>query len=861
MKSFDWMVSGFKAGFMLLLLGAFFVTGCSGGGGGSSNDTGSPGGTTTITGTVYPTVLSKSTDGSSGAVDTGAAISVTFSKGMDASTINTSTFILYQGTVYLGCNGATTSTGTTSISGAVTYDAAAKKAIFTPTQSLSYNTTYNAQVGCVKDSAGNALANSFSWSFTTKQYPTSTNPYLMGGAIQGNPLSPYTDVVSTIAGLAGSQGSTDGTNSAARFYMPWEITTDGTNLYVADASNNTIRKIVISTGVVTTIAGTAGVSGSTDGTGLAARFHSPYGITTDGTNLYVADRGNNTIRKIVISTGVVTTLAGSAGSSGSTDGTATSARFYFPKDIATDGTNLFIADSWNHTIRKVVVSTGVVTTLAGSAGFSGWTDGTATSATFHFPEGITTDGTNLFVADTQNSRIRKIVITTGAVTTIAGTGSCGSTDGTGSTARFCVPYGITTDGTNLYVADTANYTIRKIVIATGVVSTIAGTAGVSGSMDGIGSVARFLSPNGITNDGTNLYVADSVNNTIRKISARTTAPSSAPSGLTSTVGDGQMTLSWSSVADATCYNLYCAEGTSVTTTTGTKIPYIASPYQLGGYWTATPIVITNGTTYSCIVTAVNNYGEGPASSPISATPAASHTLSISKSGAGSGTVTSTPSGIDCGSTCSASVTSGSTMTLTATAASGSTFSGWSGACSGTGSCTVTMDSNKTATATFTPSTLTLSVSKSGTGSGTVTSSPSGISCGSTCSSSFTNGSSVTLTATAASGSTFSGWSGACSGTGSCTVTMSSDKSVTATFTTSTSSSTYYWANWSCGSSSQCASVMGGTSGSTGPMCTQNDCNSWKSIYFAGASCLTTATYTKVTGPMANGVCAQSGVDF
>ena len=139
---------------------------------------------------------------------------------------------------------------------------------------------------------------------------------------------------------------------------PHGVTTDGTNLYVADSGNHTIRKVVIATGVVTTLAGTAGFSGSSDGTGTTARFNDPNGVTTDGTNLYVADSGNHTIRKVVIATGVVTTLAGTAGSSGSSDNTGTSARFTIQMAITTDGTNLYVADSGNHTIRKVVIAIG-----------------------------------------------------------------------------------------------------------------------------------------------------------------------------------------------------------------------------------------------------------------------------------------------------------------------------------------------------------------------------------------------------------------------------------------------------------------------------------------------------------------------
>lgn len=158
-------------------------------------------------------------------------------------------------------------------------------------------------------------------------------------------------------------------------------------------------------------------------------------------------------------------------------------------------------------------------------------------------------------------------------------------------------------------------------------------------------------------------------------------------------------------------------------------------------------------------------------------------LTVTKAGTGSGTVTSSPSGINCGSTCSANYSSGASVTLTAAAASGSTFSGWSGACTGTGTCTVSMTAARSVTATFGGSTPTyaLTLTKAGTGSGTVTSSPSGINCGSTCNASYASGTSVTLTAAAASGSTFAGWTGACAGTGTCTVSMTAARSVTATF--------------------------------------------------------------------------------
>jgi hypothetical protein len=218
----------------------------------------------------------------------------------------------------------------------------------------------------------------------------------LGGSIQGTALS-LTTAVTTLAG-SGTADSIDGTGTSASFNEPYAITTDSNNLYVTDYGSHTIRKIVISTGAVTTLAGTAGTSGSTDGTGTSASFYSPIGITTDGTNLYVVEYNVNLIRKIVISTAVVTTFADTGTSSSS---------YNVPLGITTDGTNLYVAQMGSHKIHKIVISTGVVTTIAGS-GLYGSTDATGTSASFFRPTRITTDGTSLYVADKDNHKIRKI---------------------------------------------------------------------------------------------------------------------------------------------------------------------------------------------------------------------------------------------------------------------------------------------------------------------------------------------------------------------------------------------------------------------------------------------------------------------
>ena len=290
-----------------------------------------------------------------------------------------------------------------------------------------------------------------------------------------------------------------------------------TKLVIANADNQTLQTLTLSNSAVAVLAGTANTAGTVDGTGTAAKFNGPFGITLSGTDYYVADYNNHAIRKVT-SAGVVSTLAGSAGSSGSTNGTGSAARFYTPKGLVSDGTNLFVTDTSNQLIRKVVIGTGATTTLAGGAGTSGTTDATGTSARFNAPFGIAFDTTDLFVTDTGSHTIRKVT-TGGVVTTLAGTaGTSGTTDATGTAARFNTPSGLVSDGTNLFVADSGNHTIRKIVISSGVVTTLAGTAGTSGSADGTGAAARFNLPIGLTIDNAgNLYVSDQNYTKIRKI--------------------------------------------------------------------------------------------------------------------------------------------------------------------------------------------------------------------------------------------------------------------------------------------------------------------------------------------------------
>ncbi len=281
------------------------------------------------------------------------------------------------------------------------------------------------------------------------------------------------------------------------------------------------------TRTVTTLAGSnANTPGTHEDTVTVGseRFNHPTGITTDGTSLYVADTANHVIRKI-LANGTTTTIAGTPKEAGSADTTPTSTKTTFssPQGITFDGTYLYVADTGSAVIRRIDMSTtpATVTTIAGLANTLGAVDSTTSGADarFYSPFGITTDGTNLYVTDTSYHTIRKIKIAktaagsqySQAVTTLAGSpGSAGSVDGTGTAARFNVPNRITTDGTNLYVTDFNNHTIRKVAIATGETTTIAGSSGVgaSSSDSKVGTSARFYYPSGIITDGTNLFVTE-----------------------------------------------------------------------------------------------------------------------------------------------------------------------------------------------------------------------------------------------------------------------------------------------------------------------------------------------------------------
>ena len=356
----------------------------------------------------------------------------------------------------------------------------------------------------------------------TRGFPTIVIAVAVVAALLGDVERPY---IFTFAGTGeGGAGGDGGPATEAQLSFPNGLAVDGSgNLYVADQGNNRIRRIDLE-GVITTIGGTGERGfGGDGGPATEAQFNFPTGLAVDGSgNLYVADTGNTRIRRIDAE-GVITTIAGTGeGGAGGDGGPATEAQLAFPFGLAVDGSgNLYVADTNNHRIRRIDAE-GVITTIAGTGeGGAGGDGGPATEAQFFSPYGLAVDGSgNLYVADQGNNRIRRIDLE-GVITTIGGTGEWGfgGDGGPATEAQFSFPNGLAVDGSgNLYVACTQNNRIRRIDLE-GVITTIAGTGerGFGGD-GGPATEAQFSFPNGLAVDGSgNLYVADSSNTRIRVI--------------------------------------------------------------------------------------------------------------------------------------------------------------------------------------------------------------------------------------------------------------------------------------------------------------------------------------------------------
>ncbi|MBV9949249.1 MAG: hypothetical protein JOZ69_20535, partial [Myxococcales bacterium] len=384
------------------------------------------------------------------------------------------------------------------------------------------------------------------------------------GDTDNNTLRVYsleTGAVRTLAGTPDTAGTADGVGPAARFNKPKGLTLDGAgNLYVIDGVNLSVRRVVIASAAVSTLArfgslpqGLAVVGGDllvslaenrvvrvapdgsvealagsgaprgsfADGPFATAGFRSPAGMLFDGSGtVFLADLGNAAVRALSLADATVRTFAG-ARSAGADDGPAAAARFASPEGLAAAGDAVFVADSANHALRRVALSSGEVTTLSGAALEPKLVDGALHEARFHHPSGLALDAARdlLYVADTQNRVIRRVDLRAGQVITLALERAPGD-----PFVAFDAPTGLTLEGGRLFATDYTEHVVLAIDPANKRVSTLAGTYGVPGRADGKATAAAFYGPIGIAGDGHgHLFVADDLNQTVRRIDADTGA--------------------------------------------------------------------------------------------------------------------------------------------------------------------------------------------------------------------------------------------------------------------------------------------------------------------------------------------------
>jgi len=410
---------------------------------------------------------------------------------------------------------------------------------------------------------------------------------IASGSAYAQVVIPPIGTISTIAGNGASGYGGDGSAAiSAILSSPDGVAVDSLgNIYISDQNNHRIRKVTAATGIITTVAGN-GISGYSGDGGAAtsAEMTTPGGIAVDGSgNLYFADSLSDCIRKVTASTGIITTVAGICDNDGYSGmggysgdgGQATSAKLFFPQSVTVDGSgNLYIADSSNQVIRKVTTSTGIITTFAGvcanlvnnfcwAGGYAG-DGGAATSAKMSYPTGVAMDNAgNVYISDSNNHRVRKVAAGTGIISTVAGTGTAGySGDGGAATsAVLSKPWDIAVDSSgNVYVTDTVNQRVRKITVSTGTIATIAGngTAGYSGD-GGAAANAAINNPEGVKVDlSGNVYIADTNNGLIRVVG---TAPLYKTATITVNGSEqagesGTITVSFNGFVESVTYGPY-----------------------------------------------------------------------------------------------------------------------------------------------------------------------------------------------------------------------------------------------------------------------------------------------------------------
>lgn len=380
-------------------------------------------------------------------------------------------------------------------------------------------------------------------------------------------------LITTVAGSVSGYSGDGGIATAAKLAYPAAVAVgDSSKLYIADKQNNCIRRIS-PTGIITTIAGVpTGGYGGDGGPATNARMNAPTGVAVDAAkNIYIADQGNNCIRR-VSAAGVITTIAGTGAAGYSGDGgAATAAMLSTPVALAVDGGgNVFVADQTNNRIRKIS-PTGIITTVAGSGATSGFSgDGfAATAALLSGPVGIAvTSSGALYIVDQMNNRIR-MVNPAGVISTVAGTGVSGYTGDGGNalSARFNFPTGVAaTDSGYIYIAEGNNNAIRKVDLS-GIITTIAGdgSSGFAGD-GGAATAARLSAPNSLAIDAAGkIFVADAGNNRVRKIAKKpvingiatplfVATPTLSPNPTTGSISISGMTTANSQYIEATIVN-------------------------------------------------------------------------------------------------------------------------------------------------------------------------------------------------------------------------------------------------------------------------------------------------------------------
>ncbi len=632
--------------------------------------------------------------------------------------------------------------------------------------------------------------------------------------------------ISTVVG-SGQVGDGAAATSASMYFPRTPGLDAQGNLFIVDAENNRIRKVSAADQTISTVVGTGipcaqpkFVCGD-GGPATSAQLFMPRTVTIEANGtLIVADDGDNKIRQVDGTSGVITTIVGSGNRCGTAagqtplpcgdGGPALSASMNDARGAIHDAAgNLYFVDAQDNRVREVD-TTGTITTIAGGGSNNtaptGCANGTytgdggpAVNSTLDCPLGLDIDAAgNLYVADTFNNVIRKIDTSSPRIiTTVVGNGNAGYTGdgGPATSATLNSPDRVSVNGAgNFFISDSNNQVIRRVDAATKNIATFAGNGNFAFAGDGGPALsASFAIPVGVVvGPQGNLYVGDVYNNRVRKVLLNagvglsvTTLPFSnqpingnamLPVTITNN-GDAPLAISSIAITSGafTISNNPCGATLAVGANCILEIQF--TPTQFISY-TGTVTITDNGPTAGSMQT-VGLSGTGAASLTITAT--------------GTGTVTSNPAGINCPTTCVATFAGNSVVTLTATPGTGQSFTGFGANCTSTSAttCTITLSANQTVTATFAATTNeTLTITKGGTGTGTVTSNPAGINCGATCFANFASGTQITLTAAPATGSTFTGWgAGPCEGTGTCTLTITAATTVVANFAATTNNFT------------------------------------------------------------------------